>query len=313
MPSEDLHPLLKSLNQSVAKLREDVQKVAGEVTKVHTAIQEGVESIRDAIHENIQAQAELKLMEHVMDVRSVEPQIEAEYDQIQTEKEELDARLDSIADRYARKHEELDQKAADRVRDLGSHIFEIEESEFETGIEEPFATQVTTAWRTFQAHNDEVQTERTERVRATAGETVQTVHDFVDRQSELVSEIDAHRLDSLDTGGADRLQVPYYVVEYTVDGVTEREVVSPSTVSTSGDDEWSEAQLDSLAGMDSLLAGVDGVSSGSTERLDRDTVTETLEEYGSGPLAGDSYGEAVEKTLPEDVPVETADERGGGR
>jgi uncharacterized protein YoxC len=227
--NDDLHPLLKSINKSISKLRGQVETVASEVKKIREVLLEGFESVRDAIHENIQAQAELKVMEHVMEVRSVIPQIEAEHEQIQTEQSELDERLNNIDGRYQKKHDELDEKASDRIRDLGSHILEIDEEQFEAGIERPFTEQVTTTWKHLREHNDAVREERGDRLRGTADDVTGTIRDFVERQDALVDSIDNHRLD-IDSvsanDGVERLQVPYYVVEYERDGVTDRQVVA---------------------------------------------------------------------------------------
>jgi hypothetical protein len=315
MANDDLHPLLKSINTSISRLREDVQELFGEVEKIHIAIREAAESIRDAIHESIQAQAELKLMEHVMEVRSVEPQIEAEYDQIRAEKTELEERLSSIGERYDRKHDELDEKAVERVRNLGSHIFEIEEAEFEEGIEEPFVEQVTTTWRTLQTHNDEVREERTDHLKNVTGTTVQEIHDFIDRQATLVEDINAHRLEAETLAeGANRLQVPFYVVEFSTGGVTRRQVVVPSTMTTDEADDWCSVRLDAIPGMDDLFADVPTADASHTDRLSSERVRDALDEYGNGPTFGDSYGAAVERTLPDEVPVEVPEawSSGGG-
>jgi uncharacterized protein YoxC len=313
MASDNLHPLLRSVNKSVSNLREDVQKLTREVRKVHTAITKGVKSIQEAIYDSIEAQAELKLMEHVMEVKSVKPQIEAEHDQIRTEREELEERLESIGDRYRRKHQELDETAARRVRDVGSHIFKIDEEQFEEGVEEPFVDQVTTAWHTLQAHNTEVGDERNERLRSTTGDVVQTIHDFVDRQSTLVERIGRHRLDDPSLAsetGTGRIQIPYYVVEYEVDGVTNRETIVPSRLTSSGastkagsGERWCTAELDPIPGAESVLDEISGPSSGVETSLDPGTVESVLSEYGNSNLLGQSYAKEAAKTLPGGVPI----------
>lgn len=315
MPSEDLHKPLKAINQTIANLREDVQTLTGEVKKIPTVIQEAAETIRDAIQENIRAQAELKLMDHVMEVRAVKPQITAEHEQIQTEREELEERLESIGERYQRQQEELDQKARERIRDLGEHIFEIDEGQFEAGIEEPFTEQVTPTWRTLRAHNETVQAERSERVSETAGDVVQTIHDFIDRQETLVETIQDHRLDpeavALPEDRTGKLQVPYYVVEVEVDGVTQREVVVPSNLSTGaeGTTDWCGVSLAPISGAEELLDGVSGVSDpGRTESLSGRTLADELAEYTDSTPLAPTYGDAVQEAMPEDgsVPVRIA-------
>jgi len=304
MANDDLHKPLKAINQTIARLREDVQSLTGEVKKIRDAVVEAAESIQDAIHENIQAQAELKLMEHVMEVKSVKPQIEAEHEQIRTERAELDERLESINERYAEKHRELDETARERVRDLGSHIFEIDEAEFEDGIERPFTEQVTGAWGFLQEHNETVGDERTTAVRETTGETVQAINDYIDRQERLLDRIDDHRLDAdsyaLPSDEATTLQAPYYVVTYEQDGVRTRQTVVPSQLSADGTD-WCSAALEPLDGAEELMSGVSGVDSPArTTRLDPDELTASLGEYGERSRLGLSYTDALGKAMPDD-------------
>lgn len=310
MASDDLHKPLKAINKTIARLREDVQTLTGEVKKIATVVEEAAETIRDAIQENIRAQAELKLMEHVMEVRSVKPQITAEHEQIRTERDELDERLEAIGDRYERKHEELDEKARRRIRNLGEHIFEIDEQMFEVGIEEPFVERVTTTWKTLRSHNDVVREERSSKVQETVGDVVQTIHDFIDRQDALVDTIQQHRLDPAETplpeDRTDRLQVPYYVVEYETDGVTQREVVVPSKLSTDTDSEWAGVTLDPITGADDLLDGVSGVDDPArSESLSASDLGAALEQYGESSVLAPSYGDAAAEATPGDgsIPV----------
>ena len=313
MANEDLHKPLKSINKTAAKIREQVAAVKGELEKITDLIRKSTDRITDAIEDNIQAQAELKLMEHVMDVRSVKPQIEAEHEQIQTEREELQERLESIDERYQRKHGELDETARKRIRNVGEHIFEIDEEQFEAGIEEPFTTQVTTTWQTLQAHNVDVREERTNAIRETSGDVIQTIYDYIDRQERLVEEIDEHRLDEenapLPTDSETRLQVPYYVVEYEIDGVTEREVVAPSRLTNDGN-EWCPVSLAPIEGSESLLSGV-GVSTDATKRgtIGAADLEADLESHVESSF-GLSYTDALDDAVPDDgvsVAVEGGD------
>lgn len=308
--NDDLHKPLKAINQTIARLREDVQKVKGEVTKIHTIVEEAAETIRDAIQENIQAQAELKLMDHVMDVRSTKPQIEAEHGQIQTERSELEERLSSIDERYRGRHEELDEKAAERIRDLGSHIFEIDEEEFEEGIEEPFTDQVTSVWSMLQQHNEGVRDERRMTIEETVDETAQTIDDFADRQKSLVRDIENHRfkpgqIPASSSKSTTRLQIPYYVVRYEHDGVTEQRVVVPSHLESDSDDEWCSVKLSELNGASELLSGVGATHSASSKQasMSAETITDQLSEHGETTLLGQSYTAEARKALPDKVPV----------
>jgi len=304
MANDDLHQPLKAINETVARLREDVQKLTGEVKKIKTAITEAAQTVQGAIHENIQAQAELKLMEHMMEVKSVKPQIEAEHEQIRTERSELDERVASIGERYAEKHQELDQTASERIRELGSHIFEIDEKEFEEGIERPFTERVTTSWQLLQGHNATVGEERSTAVQDTTSEAVQQIYDYVDRQDQLLERIDDHRLDSADAPLPEeeptQLQVPYYVVRFEHDGVQKAETVVPSRLSTDGT-RWCSVSFDDIAGAEDLLQGVGPVDSPeTTETISGDRLHDILGQYGSESALGLSYAETAAETVPDD-------------
>lgn len=299
--NDDLHPILGNIHETLGDVLKSIQRLRGEVEKVHTAVTEAAESIRDAIHENIQAQAELKMMERVVEVRSILPQIEAENERIEIEQEELDRQLDRIAERYEEKHDELDEKAARRIRDLGSHIFEIDEEQFESGIEAPFAEHVTTAWMSLQSHNDVVGRTRRERVESTTGDVVTDVHDFVRQQNELVERIEDTRADlGRSVTEPRRLQLPYYTVTVEVDGRTRRHVVGPSSVMTGED---GGVTLQPLPGVDDLFSDPIELGNTRTESLDRTAVRETLAaRLDDGPPLV-SYAAAVEGALPERVEV----------
>lgn len=310
MANDDLFEPLKAINQTIARLREDVQTLIGEVKKIPSAIEEATATLRDAIHENIQAQAELKLMDHVMEVRSVKPQINAEHEQITTERDELEERLESIGDRYTRQHEELDEKARQRIRNLGEHIFEINEDHFQEGIEKPFTEQVTATWQNLQQHNESVREDRTERMKTTTGDAVQTIHDFVDRQDELVRTIQDHRLDpqqvDLPAEEMDRLQVPFYHVEYEVDGHREETIVVPSVLGTNQESSWTTIETDPIEGADTLLRDVQVRHDATrTESVTKADIAGVLEDYNTTARLAPSYSEAVTEAVPEDetIPV----------
>ncbi|MFB6109587.1 MAG: hypothetical protein ABEJ60_01780 [Halodesulfurarchaeum sp.] len=308
MANEDLLKPLKAINQTIAKLREDVQTLIGEVKKIPESIREATNTLRDAIHENIQAQAELKLMDHLMEVRSVKPQINAEKEQIENERKELESQLQNIDNRYRERQRELDEKAAERIRNLGEHIFEIDEEQFEAGIEDPFTEQVTTAWKFLQQHNDTVLDERRTHVRETTGEAVQRINEFVDRQDSLVEKIRSHRLeiDSLSKPDEDieLLHVPYYVVEYEKEGETHRTRVIPSQLSSS-DDEWRTETLTPIPGSEDIFGGVP--TDPPTDRyasLDGSKVLRAAEDIGTSSNVGVSFADGVEKSLPESEQIQ---------
>ena len=305
--NDDIHPILSKIHETIGDLLLTVQEVKGEVQKVHTAITEAADSIRDAIHENIQAQAELKMMEHVVEVQSIVPQIEAENERIGIEEQELDESLDRIAERYERKHEELDEKAASRIRDLGSHIFEVDEREFEDGIESPFTEHVTTAWTSLQAHNVAVEEDRREQVEGRTGDVVADIHEFVQRQEDLVDRIENVRADVGDaTSESRRVQLPYYAVTVERGGATETHVVGPSIVEADDD---GNAGLRALPGMDDLVSRTE-LNRARTQALTGGSVRQALAARNvtdDRPLV--SYGSAVEGAIPGqiDVAVEGGD------
>lgn len=309
--NEDLHPILEKIHRVIASLREDVQTLTGEVKKVHSVLDEGFKTLRDAIHENIQAQAELKLMEHLMEVRTVKPQIEAEQEQIEAEKAELDERLDSIAERYEAKHEQLDEKAERRIRDLGEHIFRIDEEEYEEGIEEPFSELVTPTWFDLQEHNVDVQQSRGDAVRDTTGEVVQSIHRFVNRQDELIDEIEDHRVDlPVEADDTEEIQVPYYVVSYEVDGTPKRSVVRPAEQRSVSDAEWVTTELRELDGFESVLRQESVKPGGTVDRqLSGEEVVARMEEYAEQNRLQQSYTDALGKALADRIPVTS---EGGG-
>lgn len=310
MPSEDLHKPLRSINETIASLREDVQSLTREVKKVHKVVREAAETIQDAIQETIRAQAELKLMEQMMEVRAVKPQIAAEREQVETERQELEKRLEQIDERYQRRQQELDQKASERIREVGSHIFEVDEEQFEEGIEEPFTEMVTTTWQFLQAHNEDVRDHRRTQVQETTEGVVSSIDQFVDRQEALVDTIRDHRLDieNVPVSGEqlERLQLPYYVVEYEVDGVTQRETVVPSTLSTERDTDWCSVSLTPVEGAEQMMGGMSSISDPSSpESLSSTELLANIEEYGASPRLGVSYADAVADTVPEgdSIPV----------
>ena len=299
--NDDLHPILRSIHETLGDILKQIRSVRGEIGKVRTAITEGVENIRDAIHESIQAQAELKMMERVVEVRSILPQIEAEKERVETEQEELDEQIRRIAERYSEKHEELDEKAANRVRNLGSHIFEIDEEEFEEGIESPFAEHVTTAWSSLQLHNDTIGQNRRDRVKSTAGDVVTEVHDFVRRQEELVDRIDDVRTDiGEDIAEPSRMQVPYYTVTIETDEGTRNHGVVPSEVTTRG--EGGNVALDPLPGVEELVSRTE-LKQTKTETIDKSYLRNEVSRWVDDDPPLVSYEDGLDMAVPDDLTI----------
>lgn len=305
--NDDLHPILSAIHETVGEILEEVQTVRGEAVKLREAVVEGIEAIQDAIHDSVQAQAELQMMEHVAEVEAIEPQITAEQERIEAEEAELDDRLEQIAERYERRHAELDETAAERVRDLGSHIFEIDEEQFETGIEDPFTDHVTTTWASLQAHNAEVAAERQEAVELATGDVVESVHGFVDQQRQLLDRIAAHRTDlEVDGAAPTQVQVPYYVVEVAVDGRTEEHVVTPSSL-TDGDGATG-VELEPLAGIADAIEPTE-LAAPDREQMAAGSVLDAAAGYREDAPPLLSYGDELAKAIAD--PVAVVDEGGG--
>lgn len=299
--NESLKPYFDKVVETLGDVIRAIKAVRDEVQNVRDAIVDGVQTITDAIHENTQARAELKLIERVVEVRSILPQIDAERERIEVEREELDRQLERIAERYEQKHEELDDKAAQRIRDLGAHIFEIDEDQFEDGIEAPFAEHVTTVWQSLQSQNEAFGRQRRERIESTAGDVVSDIHDFVDQQHELIDRI--QRLKS-DVGGSipatTTVQLPYYVVTVETDGSTERTVIVPSR--TREADGPFRLSLQPLPGMEKLVSPTP-MSRTRTDVYDGSSLLDSLEPHieERNPIV--SYGDVLSQSVPDQVDV----------
>ncbi|QZA89019.1 hypothetical protein K0C01_02310 [Salinarchaeum sp. IM2453] len=311
--NEDLQEYQKQILQTLSNILEAIESLHGTVKKIPEVIEKGTEAIQNAIDDNTQAQAELKLMEHMMEVQSVEPQIEAEREQLSSEKTELEETLEQIENRYQRKHDELDEKAQQRVRNLGSHIFEINEQEFEDGIEDPFTQQVTDTWDLLQSHNETVRKERNEQLRETAQSVAEDINNYVKRKEDILNKIDKHRFDPdsspIDVDTPEPLQLCYYVVEYEIDGVTERTTVVPSKLSAEDTNEWYSVSLSPVEGIDEDIGDTHDPEHYTPETvLRKTTIEETASKHGDESLLGLSYESAVTEAVPEggDIPVRTA-------
>lgn len=304
MANEDLHPILNKIHETIGTVAQKIDTLTGEVKKIRKAVTRQTETLVDAINDNAQAQMEMKMMEHVVDVKSIAPQIDAEQEQMEMEQEELDRRLERIAERYEEKHEELDDKAAKRVRDVGAHIFEIDEQEFEQGIEDPFVEYVTPAWQSLQIQNDKSKNRRRDRVESKAGEVVSEIHNFVDQQEQLVNRIRKTRTDAMESvAEPTSMQVPYYVVTTETNGQTEQHLVVPSQVTST--DGPCTATLEPLPGMDQLISSTE-LNSAQTDRIQNETLIQALDPYiKANSLPMISYRGAVESAIPDQVNVAT--------
>lgn len=299
--SEDLHPLLKQLNDLLKDLQSSIQKLTGEIKKLISIVETGFEAVQKAIEESTRAQAELTLIERMAEVESLKPRLEAEREAIEEEKEELDARLDQLDDRYQGKHEELQAKTTDRIRDLGSHIFTIMEDEYEEGIERPFARNVTATWDALRQHDIKVYEDRSGRLENPLHDVQEAVDRFLERRRRLLAEIEEQRV-RFDEGldGPMVLELPYWVVEVEAGGGRERVVVPPSEIEGAGPD---GVELTPLPGTKALLEeeGPRIPEDPAFDRLEGDDLAEALAATHDDRTAGlVKAREATKGVLPSD-------------
>ncbi len=301
MANDDLHPLLSNISQRIGNVREEIRNLIGEVQKIREAIKEGVEAIVDAINDNTQAQAEVKLIDEMSEVHSLEPQITAEETTIEEEREELESTLDRIGERYQEKQEELDHKAEKRVRDVGSHIFEIDEDEFEESVETPFVEHVTSTWAEFREHNNTVQSSREGSLRQAIDQAYESIDGFIDRRERLLSDIDYHRTDtSLAIDGPTPIQIPCWEITVERGDESKTFVVGPSRINH-GDGEWCSASIDQLDQFDDPMNAVTRRPPEATSQLGvgKGDLVDVIEQYGEERLGGmvsydDAFGDVID-------------------
>lgn len=304
MSNQDLHPLLREIGEKIINVRNEIQKLIREVNKIHHAIKDGVDTIVDAINDNTQAQAEVKLIDEMSEVHSLEPQIGAEERTIEEEREELQETLDRIDERYAGKQEELDRKAEKRIRNLGSHIFEIDENEFEKSVETPFVEYVTNTWAEFREHNNSLQSFREGSLRSAIDNAYESIDGFIHRRDRLLSDIDNHRTEtSMTIEEPTPIQVPCW--EITVEAGSEKKtfVVGPSRMQKSNG-EWVSASIDEMSEFNDPIDAVNSQPAEDTSKLDvkKDDLVDTIDQYGDDRLGGivsygGTFGEAIEDSV----------------
>lgn len=265
-----LHPLVTDIAKKVGRMREDLEKIRGTLTKIRRTLERGFTDLHEAIYDNIEAQAELKLMERVAEVRSIPTQIEAEQERIEAEKDEIRDKLDAVSERYEQKHAELDQKATERVRNLGEHIFTILEDEFEDDIETPFVDALTPTWEELQAHNARVAGDRNMKLQEGLQQANTEIDAFLDHRETLLDDITDHRV-SMDLSIAEpiTLQIPFWVV--TIEkGEEITMAVGPSYLKAKGDG-WFDARVDPIEGFE--------------EPIEQLTAPETGDDFAGSPPA----------------------------
>jgi hypothetical protein len=325
--NDDLHDFFEALLRGVRDLEERLQEAKGELRKIREAVVNGFSNLQDAIYDSIEAQAELKMMDHMMEARAIKPQIDAERERLEREQSELDERLAEIDERFERRHDELEAKAVERIRNLGEHIFDIRESQFEDSIERPFVSHVTPAWRDLSVHNERIGTKRQKRIQSVTDETVQEIQAFIDRQEALLEEIDRNRHDDdrlrVTDDGIERIQIPYYSVHYRdKNSGTETEsteIVAPSVQTRASgislSSEWVSTKLEPIEGADQLVSDdqktVDDPADVKTVSAEKITRTLADDSSTAGSLVpGLSYTDLVADTIDGGVRVQSeAEER----
>lgn len=313
MASDNLHPILKDIQGKIVNVRDDLQNVIGELRKVRETIREGIDSILEAINDNIQAQAELKMMERVANVRSIPAQISAEEEQIGAEKDELEAKLESIGERYQRRHEELDQQAEQRVRNLGEHIFEIQEDEFENNIEQPFHEHVTETWREMQLANSEIGANRIESLESELDETHTTIDDLLEQREQFLTDLHRNRVSTGSFSSPQQIQVPFWIVTVERNGERMQEIVGPADLEQRSD-AWYTAELAERPGFRQVIEDVaHSTTPQTTETVQlQDThIQDSAAQYIQNDIFGQTdFADKVGETMGDTVPV-TVEGSGG--
>jgi hypothetical protein len=306
MASDDLHPILKDIQRKIVNVRDDLKTIIGKIEGVQETIQNGVDKILEAINDNIQAQAELKLMDKVASVRAIPAHIEAEREQVQAEKGELEEKLDRIDERYADRHRELDEKTDDRIRDLGEHIFEIQEDEYEDHVEGPFHEHVTETWRQMQRDNAEIGKEHIEALENELDATHESIDDLLARRDRFLTDIRESRV----PGGEyverpHRVQVPFWTVTVERDGQRYRQVYAPADL-TSQTDEWYPVGLREREAFGPLVRTVaeDSDAETTTTTIRSETIAGTVRQYANRDVAGRiDFATVLEDTLGDGVRI----------
>jgi len=301
MANDDLHPLLEDIQRKITNVREDLRTIVGKIEGVQETIQEGVDRILEAINDNIQAQAELKMMDKVASVRSIPAHIEAEREQVAAEKEELEAKLQSIGQRYEKRHQDLEATATERIRDLGSHVFEIQEDEYEDNVEDPFHEHVSETWQEMQLDNAEIGRERIERLDTELERTHESVDELLERREQFLADIREIRADTTPSSDTPRrVQIPFWTVTVEREGEREQLVYGPADLDKR-DDEWYRVGFDDRDAFGPLIEGVAETpmpDSAAATGLARETVEGVLGQHVSADVAGqtdfaDAVGDAV--------------------
>ena len=306
MSNKDLHPILSNVSNGISELKTKVQSLIGEVQKLHETLKEGIETIVDAINDNTQAQAEIKLIDEMTEVHSLEPQITAEKETIDEEREELEESLGSIGERYADKHDELDRKVEERIRDVGEHIFEIDEDEFEASVENPFVEHVTGMWDELREHNERAQSSREGALRRAVDLANDAIERFGDRRESLLNGIDDHRTNlELEIDEPTVVQVPFWEIEMQKNVQTRTVIVGPAELKRGHG--WNSASIQQCDNFDTVLHSVSGRSPSTVSKheMDRSDLVRAIDKYGEQRLGGlVSYTDVFESAISEGVRIE---------
>jgi hypothetical protein len=229
----DDSPMIRVLGNLLSRVREAIDRAIGELKKISEIIKEGFTKVIDAIHENIQAQAELQILSKMADVQSYETMIKAREIQIHEELEELDEKLKAIEERYNKVHAELDVEAQERIRELGHHIFEIMEDQFEKQVEQPLLRHVSDAWASLLAENDWISFDRMSRLEEVFKRTKENAEHILSSQKDLSEKLEgyiySHKLEN-----AIPVHIPFWIIHTQQDGKINREIITPSWMKREG-------------------------------------------------------------------------------
>ena len=162
-------------------------------------------------------------------VHTYETKIEAREMQIPEEQQELEQRRAGIRDRYNQKHAELEDEARSRIRELGAHIFDIMENQFEMHVEQPLLSHVSNSWADLLKENERISIERRNRLEDKFKQTIENANSILNSEKELLNKIDRYLHESR-TGGPMLIHIPFWVVTKKENDHTKKEIIPPSRV-----------------------------------------------------------------------------------
>ncbi|OKY77366.1 MAG: hypothetical protein BTN85_2016 [Candidatus Methanohalarchaeum thermophilum] len=300
-----LQPLIENISEKITDIKVSIKELLGEVKKVNKTVKKGINSLRNAIYENIEAQAEMKLMDHMAKIHGIRPQIEAENEQISMEKDELEDKLQKLTERYSRKQSELNKKAEKRIRELGEHIFEIQEEEYEDNIEISYTSNIFPIWEEIKEHNDFVSDHRHKSLENELDMTKEEIENFKDERPAVVEKIQKYKTDFPGKPTDEELvRIPYWVVEVKSGESIRKVIIDPSDLRTD-DEKLFKAEIESK-GLKSYLKKLNKkeIETKVIKEISGSEIASNLNEFTKnqfGPIP--NFAQALETTLKDNIKI----------